>query len=107
MIYSGCYPIEEHMMNKRVSLLVLASALCTADIAAGQGMILDAVANKVISKYQNSTCDQLRQEKNQPKSSRQEKVVQFLRNDPQARTAFLNQVAAPIVNKLFECGMIP
>jgi len=33
--------------------------------------------------------------------------VQFLKNDPQARTAFLNKVAAPIANKLFECGMIP
>ena len=31
----------------------------------------------------------------------------LLRNDPQMRTAFLNQVAAPIANKLFECGMIP
>jgi hypothetical protein len=31
----------------------------------------------------------------------------MLRNDPQMRTEFLNRVAAPITNKLFECGMIP
>ena len=36
-----------------------------------------------------------------------QRAVQTLRNDPQMRTAFLNRVAAPIVNKLFECGMIP
>ena len=31
----------------------------------------------------------------------------MLKSDPQMRTAFLNKVAAPIVNKMFECGMIP
>jgi hypothetical protein len=31
----------------------------------------------------------------------------MLRNDPQMRTEFLNRVAAPIANKLFECAMIP
>ena len=30
-----------------------------------------------------------------------------LRNDPQMRQAFINQVAGPIVNKMFECGMAP
>ena len=33
--------------------------------------------------------------------------MQMLRNDPQMRTAFINKVAAPIVNKMFECGLIP
>jgi hypothetical protein len=65
------------------------------------------VANKVIGKYQSATCEQLWQQKGQPKSPEEERVVQFLRNDPSARTAFLNQVAAPIVNKMFECRMIP
>jgi hypothetical protein len=37
----------------------------------------------------------------------EQRAVQALRNDPQMRTAFINQVAAPIANKLFECGMIP
>jgi hypothetical protein len=33
--------------------------------------------------------------------------VQKLRNEPQMRLAFINRVAAPIANKMFECGMIP
>jgi hypothetical protein len=33
--------------------------------------------------------------------------VEFLRNDPQARAAFLDKVAGPIANRMFECGMIP
>ena len=94
-------------MNKRFSLVVLVSALCAAGIAAGQGRILDMVANKVISKYQTASCEQLWQQKGQPKSPEEQKAVEFLRNDPQARTAFLNKVAAPIANKMFECGMIP
>jgi hypothetical protein len=94
-------------MNKRTCLFVAVSALCVAGLAAGQGMILDMVADKVITKYQSATCEQLWQQKGEPKPPEEQRAVQFLRNDPQARTAFLNKVAAPIANKLFECGMIP
>ncbi|MGH8065497.1 MAG: hypothetical protein ACRERE_09690 [Candidatus Entotheonellia bacterium] len=37
----------------------------------------------------------------------EQRVLEVLRNDPQMRTEFINRVAAPIANKLFECGMIP
>lgn len=94
-------------MNKRVYLLVGVAALCGAGIVGGQGRILDMVAKKVIDKYQSASCEQLWQQKGQPKSEEEQRAVQFLRNDPQARTAFINEVAAPIVNKMFECGMIP
>ena len=54
---------------------------------------------------------QLAQQKSQPptgqKAQMEQRAVQALRNDPQMRTAFINRVAAPIANKLFECGMIP
>ena len=94
-------------MNKRISFAVAVCAMGMAGIAVGQGAILDAVANKVIAKYQGSTCEQLWAQKSQPKPPAEQKAVAFLRNDPAARTAFLNKVAGPISNKLFECGMIP
>jgi hypothetical protein len=94
-------------MNKRIGLLVGVSALGVAAIAGGQGMIMDMVANKVIQKYQGASCEQLWQQKGQPKSPEEQKAVNFLRNDPQARQAFFDKVSAPIVNKMFECGMIP
>jgi len=94
-------------MNKRVSLVVGVSALCVAGIVGRQEMILNMVANKVIQKYQSASCEQLWQQKGQPKSPEEQKAVNFLRNDPQARTDFLNKIAPPIVNKMFECGMIP
>jgi ABC-type phosphate transport system substrate-binding protein len=73
--------------------------------------IMDAVANKIIQKYQNSTCEQLWQEKAQgqgkPKSAQEQQAITILHNDPQMRAAFINKIAAPVANKMFECGMIP
>ena len=61
----------------------------------------------MIRKYESATCEQLWQQKGQPKSPEEQRAVQFLQNDPQARRAFLNKVAGPIANKMFSCGMIP
>jgi hypothetical protein len=78
-----------------------------AGVAYAQYPILDMVAGKVIQKYQSSSCEQLWQKKGEPKSMEEQRVIGLLHNDPQMRTAFINQVAAPIANKMFECGMIP
>jgi hypothetical protein len=74
-----------------------------------QYSLLDMVADKVIQKYQTSTCEQLWIKKNQkaPPSAEEQKIIGFLKNDPQMRTIFIDKVAAPIANKMFECGMIP
>ena len=74
-----------------------------------QHPILDKVADKVIQKYQTSTCEQLWVKKSQkaPPSAEEQKAIAFLKSDPQMRTIFINKVAAPIANKMFECGMIP
>lgn len=71
--------------------------------------VLDMVANKLIQKYQTSTCEQLWIKKSEkaPPSAEEQKVIGFLKNDSQMRTVFIDKVAAPIANKMFECGMIP
>lgn len=71
--------------------------------------ILDRVAEKIVQKYQTSTCEQLWEKKSQnaPPSPEEQRVIQLLHNDAQMRAALINKVAAPIANKLFECGMIP
>jgi len=94
-------------MNRKGYLVVGVSALCAAGIAVGQGRVMDMVASKVITKYQSASCEQLWQQKGQPKSEEEQRAVTFLKSDPQARAAFLNKVAGPIANKMFECGMIP
>jgi hypothetical protein len=88
-----------------------ANAEPAANGAPQQYPIMDAVANKIIQKYQNSTCEQLWQEKAQgqgkPKSAQEQQAISLLHNDPQMRAAFINKIAAPVANKMFECGMIP
>src|SRR5436190_693587 len=90
--------------------LVLA-LLCASATDAQQYPVLDKIADKVIQKYQTSSCEQLwqkkSQEKGQPKPKMEQEALQLLKTDPQMRQAFLAKVAAPIANKLFECGMIP
>ena len=94
-------------MKKRSLLFVAAVASMVAGVSHAQGPIMDMVANKVIQKYQSSTCEQLWAQKQQPKSAEEQKVIGLLKNDAQLRTAFLNKIAGPISNKMFECGMIP
>jgi preprotein translocase subunit SecG len=71
--------------------------------------ILDALAGKVVQKYQASSCEQLwvKKSQNTPPKPEEQKLIQLLHNDPQMRAEFINRVAAPIANKMFECGMIP
>src|SRR5215475_4410677 len=104
---------KETAMIRRAYLLALVPLLLPVGMASAQGSypIMEQVAQKVIQKYQTSSCQQLAQQKSQPpsgqKAQMEQRAVQALRNDPQMRTEFLNRVAAPIANKLFECGMIP
>ena len=90
-----------------VSTLTLLPGRAKADPQ--QYPILDKVADKVIQKYQQSTCEQLWEEKSKktPSSAEEQKVIGFLKSDPQMRTIFINKVAGPIANKMFQCGMIP
>ena len=98
-------------MSKKIIILMVA-ALAAAGVAfAQQFPVMDKVADKVIQKYQTSSCQQLWQEKaagqGQPKPEMEQRVVDMLKSDPQMRQAFFAKISAPIVNKMFECGMIP
>ena len=94
-------------MIARVCLFALVFALLVAGIAVAQFPILDMMADRVVQKYQSSTCEQLWEARGKPKSEREQELIQMLRGDPQARSAFINKIAAPVANKMFECGLIP
>ena len=98
-------------MSKRSWFLVAIPVVLVAGVAVAQFPVMNAVADKVIQKYQSSSCQQLWQEKAQgqgkPKPEMEQRAIQMLKQDPQMRQAFFDKVAAPIVNKMFECGMIP
>jgi hypothetical protein len=93
-------------MSKRIWTMLAVVAAFAAGVAYAQYPIMDMVAQKVVQKYQSSTCEQLWQSKGQH-GPEEQRLVGFLRNDPQMRQAFFNQIAGPVMNKMFECGMIP
>ena len=96
-------------MRKRSALFAAALALLYITFAAAQHPVLDAVANKVVAKYQSSTCQQLMMQKaqKQPPSPGEQKAMEMLRTDPEMRHEFVNIVADQVVDKLIQCGMIP
>jgi hypothetical protein len=96
-------------MTKHSCLFALVLALLYVTVAVAQHPVLDAVANKVVAKYQSSTCQQLMQQKAQkkPPSAGEQKAMELLRTDPQMRHEFVTIVADQVVDKLIQCGMIP
>ena len=102
-------------MSRPIATAVFASVFAAVAMAsqepAGKYPLMEGIAQKVIQKYQGSSCEQLLAETKQPPDPKQaqmkENAIQQLRKDPEMRKAFIDKVAAPIVNKMFDCGMIP
>ena len=94
-------------MMKPLYLFALVPALLCVSVAGAQHPLLDMAANKVIQKYQQSSCEQLWEQKGKPKTAQEQEIITFLRGDAQMRTEFINRIAGPVANKMFECGMIP
>jgi hypothetical protein len=96
-------------MIKRSYLFALAVGLLCVNISGAQYPVVDAIAKKIAQKYEQSSCEQLWQQKAQktPPTQQEQEAVQMLRNDPKMRAEFVNIVGPPIVGKMIECGMIP
>src|SRR5579864_7922480 len=97
---------------KTARALIMISTLLSAGAAMAQsGMLVDYAADQMVNKFQTSSCEELKADKEKPKTQEQKAKAQsakeFLQNDAQARAAFVNKVAAPVLNKMFECGMLP
>jgi len=94
-------------MIKRFYVFTVFGVLFAGAVGAQENPLMNMVADRVVQKYQQASCQQLWQKKGKPKSDEEKNLIQLLRDDPQMRTAFINKVAAPIANKMFECGMLP
>ena len=89
-------------------LFALLPALLFAGTAAAQQYpLMDMMADRVIQRYREASCEQLWERRGKPKPEEEKNLIQLMRGDPQMRTAFINKIAAPVANKMFECGMIP
>ena len=102
-------------MNRLLAVLVVLVSVSVAAVTtarqAAPTPIMNAVAQKVIQKYQNASCADLMVKKTTPPTDEQAQkraqAVQAMRDNPAMRQAFIDKVAAPIANKMFDCGMIP
>jgi hypothetical protein len=93
-------------MNKRSLWLAAVAAAFVAGVAVAQFPILNMVADRVVQRYQSSTCEQLWQNKGKH-GPEEQRLIALLKSDPAMRQAFFDKVAGPVVNKMFECGMVP
>lgn len=97
----------------RKAMWVAAAALLSVSGAAGaqQYPIVDKIAQKVISHYQTSSCQQLIAEKGQKPTGERAQVeanaIATMKANPQIATYFISKVATPVAEKMFQCGMIP
>ena len=97
-------------MKKAILLSSVGIAILYVVVASAQQYpIMDRIANKAIAKYQQTTCEELWQKRAQkaPPSLEEQRAIQLLKSDPQLREAFIDKVAPPIANKMFDCGLIP
>ena len=80
-------------MKRHYAFAVLSTLLYVCVGNAQQYPIMDKIANKVIQKYQTSTCEQLWQKKAQkaPPSQQEQQAIQMLKSDPQMRAGVHQQ----------------
>ncbi|MCP9931968.1 hypothetical protein KBY82_14390 [Cyanobium sp. AMD-g] len=87
--------------------LGVAAVLVASTPAQAQSPVVSLMAKKVAERYQKSTCDQLWAARSERRGSQEQRVFEMLSDEPQMRQAFFDQIAGPVMNKLFICGMIP
>ena len=104
-------------MKKSPLVLAILSAIALSACGQSKEALLDTAANFVIEKYQNASCEEVADM--QPKSAEeakadgspdaklQAKAIELLQNNPELREEFINRVAGPIANRMFDCDLIP
>ena len=94
-------------MNAWTRITAVVTMVVASGAASAQYPIVDMVAERVIKKYQGATCEQLWQNRGKSAGPEEQKLMGFLRSDPQMREYFFNKISGPVMNKMFECGMFP
>jgi len=91
-------------MIKRVGLSAIALALLFAGVAVAQYPVLDMIADKVVQKYQQSTCEQLWEQRGKPKSADEQRIVEMrpLRHHDDERRVRLAEVPPERIDRRHE-----
>ena len=97
-------------MNKPIRIVLILVAVIAIVAAAGwvsRGRLVDLAGDEVIRKFQSASCEQLKAAKDEPSSLTRKAALMFLHSDKEVRVAFIDRIAAPVLNKMIECGMAP
>ncbi|MFO1306034.1 MAG: hypothetical protein U1F54_20100 [Burkholderiales bacterium] len=87
--------------------MATASALAAFAAYTHAQTLLDFAANRVVRKYQSASCEELWQRRGKAASPEEQGAVAYLKRNPAVRREFLDKIAGPVIDKMFECGMIP
>jgi hypothetical protein len=94
-----------------ITLAAACTVLFAASAPAQDYVFVDRLADRVVQKYTYASCQDLADERrHRPTGERAEteqRAIRSMQNNPQLRRQFIDRVAAPVANRLFECGFIP
>jgi len=94
--------------SSRVGLIVVALVVVVGAVTwSSRGKVLDYAADEVVNKFQTLNCEQLKTQKDEPPTLAKKVALGLLSNDEKARVAFIDRIAAPVLNKMIECGLAP
>jgi hypothetical protein len=84
--------------------------------AANREQLVELIGDQVATRISQSSCsefqstlDRLKAQKAQGGSNnaKRKRVMDAMKANPELRTSFINKVAGPVANKMFDCGLIP
>jgi hypothetical protein len=84
----------------------VALAVTAVGVSASQYPVVDMVAQKVIQKYQSSTCEQLWEARGKPKPKEEQNLIEILKYNRQMRQVFLDEVAGGEQNVRMRPGIV-
>lgn len=98
-------------------LILISITLNSCGMFLSEDQLVEKAANFVINKYQQATCEEIAkmhpsakdtvEEDNKMNKMIKNRAIEILKNNPEMRKKFINQVAGPIANKMFECDILP
>ena len=107
-------------MKHRIAIITVAAIILGATAVPGAAQMRQQMADKAataagnqfVSKIQGENCQQFAQTMAQMKSkssggSSSSAMASKLKGNAEARTDFVNIVAAPLLNKMIDCNMMP
>ncbi len=74
---------------------------------ASRGKAVELAADEVVKKFSTLSCEQLAAARDEPPGMLKKVAIGLLHDDAKVREAFIDRIAAPVLNKMIECGMAP